>query len=173
MVLLEELFRAALTFTHTHTERMGSSVFHVSMVIQRCSKTFPLVCCSLNVKTARSFTHTHIVQEEMCEVCSGCQEFLSQSTSHAHIHIIFQYFLCLTAVVATLTAVWHFVKDIIKNNPLQYNFVTLFRLIKAQVYFSKGQYFHRRLVFTSCLTACAEVVPLRINLTLADRILYF
>lgn len=96
MVLLEELFRTALTFTHTHTERMGSSVFHVSMVIQRCSKTFPLVCCSLNVKTAQSFTHTHIVQEEMCEVCSGCQEFLSQMRTYT----IFQF---LTTVVATLT----------------------------------------------------------------------
>lgn len=118
--------------THTHTERMGSSVFHVSMVIQRCSKTFPLVCCSLNFKTAQSFTHTHI--RGNVRSLFRVPRVSQPKVGLHHMHIIFKYFLCLTTVVATLTAVWHFVKNIIKNNSPQYNFETFFRLIKAHIF---------------------------------------
>lgn len=45
---------------YAHTEQMGSSIVFEPLM-QRCSKTFPLVCCSFNIRTAWSrSTNTHI-----------------------------------------------------------------------------------------------------------------
>lgn len=119
---VEELFRTVDFYTHIHTLNGWVAVFFMSLWWYRGVVKHFLLFVVLWTLKQRHHSITHIVWEEMCEVCSGCQEFLSQSRSHAHIHNIFQYFLCLTTVVATLIAIWHLVRNVMKNNSLLISF---------------------------------------------------